>query len=73
MAETQTKYRTDLPFNVDNVPALQRSTLNLADKFNVIFDQVFSNEKKLSEKVQITANQPASMEDGGIWVEVIGE
>lgn len=61
MAEVE-KYRTDLEFNADNVPALQRSTLNLADNFNAIFNQLFSNDFKLMDAVtKMAANFGATV------------
>lgn len=44
-------YRDDLEFNTDNVAKLQRSTLCLADYFNEIFEQVFSNDKSLKDSI----------------------
>ena len=61
MAEVE-KYRTDLEFNADNVPALQRSTLNLADNFNAIYNQLFSNDFKLMDAVtKMAANFGATV------------
>lgn len=61
MAEVE-KYRTDLEFNADNVPALTRSTLNLADNFNAIYNQLFSNDFKLMDAVtKMAANFGATV------------
>lgn len=45
-------YRDDLEFNSNGVDKLQRSTLCLADHFNAIFDQLFSNDKSLKTAVE---------------------
>lgn len=45
-------YRDDLEFNSNGIDKLQRSTLCLADNFNTIFDQVFSNDKSLKTAVE---------------------
>ena len=61
MAEVE-KYRTDLEFNADNVPALTRATLNLADNFNAIYNQLFSNDFKLMDAVtKMAANFGATV------------
>lgn len=44
-------YRDDLEFNSNGVDKLQRSTLCLADHFNAIFDQLFSNDKSLKDSI----------------------
>ena len=51
MPEQET-YRNDLPFNTDSVSKLRRTTLNLADNFNEIFEQILSNEQRLMEAIQ---------------------
>lgn len=43
-------YRTDLSFSTVK-KALTRSTLNLADNFNSIFEQLFSNDARLKENI----------------------
>ena len=61
MAEIE-KYRTDLEFNADNVPALTRATLNLADNFNAIYNQLFSNDFKLMDAMtKMAANFGATV------------
>ena len=44
-------YRDDLEFNSNGIDKLQRSTLCLADHFNAIFDQLFSNDKSLKDSI----------------------
>lgn len=43
-------YRTDLSFSTIK-KALTRTTLNLADNFNAIFEQLFSNDARLKESI----------------------
>ena len=43
-------YRTDLSFSIVK-KALTRTTLNLADNFNAIFEQLFSNDARLKESI----------------------
>ena len=43
-------YRTDLSFSTIK-KALTRTTLNLADNFNSIFEQLFSNDARLKESI----------------------
>ena len=44
-------YRDDLAFKTVGIKKLQRKTLNLADVFNIIFEQLISNDAVLKTEI----------------------
>lgn len=46
-------YRNDLSFKTEGIKKLQRKTLNLADVFNIIFEQLVSNDAALKSDIDL--------------------
>lgn len=63
MAVAEENYRNDLSFKTEGIKKLQRKTLNLADVFNIIFEQLVSNDAALKSDIIDLIKQSDNIEN----------